>query len=203
MIRILTIGLILLSLAAFARAAELGPKLKEGEILRGNFVQERHLAGFVTPLKSDGVFILAPEHGLIWSAERPFVIRTVITPAGLVQDANGKRTLRIDAAQVPAMEKLFSLLGATLSEDWHELERDFVVAREGDDAHWQVKLVFRREGDVAMPFREITVTGGRFVDEVTLTRAANDFDRLIFSVQSVMPGPLTADEGDIFAAAAR
>ena len=56
--------------------------LEVGQVLRGHFVQERHLKGFNAPLRTEGSFVLAPGKGLIWRAEKPFAVTTVITAAG-------------------------------------------------------------------------------------------------------------------------
>ena len=50
----------------------------------------------------------------------------------------------------------------------------------------------------AMPFRAIVVKGGRLVDEVTLDKPDGDFDKLMFSEQSLSSAPLTPEEAAIF-----
>jgi predicted glycosyltransferase len=41
-----------------------------------------------------------------------------------------------------------------------------------------------------MPFRSITLRGRRFVDEVSIARIDDDFDRLVFSDQVLGDGGL-------------
>src|SRR5215475_1777275 len=55
-------------------------RLREGQILRGHFEQERHLEGFQAPVKSTGTFLLVPGRGLVWRTEAPFAVTTVISP---------------------------------------------------------------------------------------------------------------------------
>ena len=123
--------LILAALAALPVRAWAITALSAGQVLRGRFVQERHLHGFDAPLRTEGRFVLAPGRGLIWRAETPFAITTVITTAGLVQDVDGTETMRLPAARLPFLGRLYGMLSGALSGDWRGLEPDFVVVRSG------------------------------------------------------------------------
>jgi hypothetical protein len=116
-----------------ARADTDGPiPLRPGEVLRGRFEQQRHLAGFTSVLRSEGHFVLAPGCGLIWQAETPFAVRTVITPGGLTQRIGDEETLRLSTDRVPFLAHLSDMLTGTLAHEWHALEQDFAIARSGD-----------------------------------------------------------------------
>ncbi len=93
------------------QAAGPAPFLTTGQVLRGRFVQERHMRGFNAPLRSEGHFVLAPGKGLIWRAEKPFSVTTIITAAGLVQEAGGTETLHLPSAKLPFLSRLYDLLG--------------------------------------------------------------------------------------------
>lgn len=191
------LGLLALTpiLSPIARATEPGPGVAAGEVLRGGFVQERHLKGFNTPLRSKGRFVLMPSRGLIWRVEKPFPITTIITAAGLLQQVGGHETMRLAAARLPFLSHLYDMLGGTLGGDWHALEADFVVERSGDPAHWQVHLTPRRTDDVLiMPFAAIVATGGRFVETVEMTKPGGDADVLSFADQVLSDAPPSIDE---------
>ncbi len=174
-----------------------GPEggLQAGQVLHGRFVQERHLQGFNAPLRSEGHFVLAAGRGLIWQAETPFVVTTAISPAGLAQDVGGSQTMRLPAARLPFLSRLYDMLGGALGGDWRALEQDFTVERSGDAKAWRVVLTPRKGPDpVTMPFQSITVRGGRFVDAVRITKPDGDYDDLAFLDQVLGNGPLTAQE---------
>jgi len=198
----------LLVLAAFLAASVAladGPtekRLSEGQVLRGEFVQERHLEGFTNPLRSEGKFVLAPGHGLIWQTEKPFAITTVITAAGLAQEVNGNQTLKLEAAKLPFLNQLYDMLSGALTGDWAKLEAGFAVTRSGDDRHWQVALQPRKADDPGMPFKAIDVTGSQFIDELLLTKPSGDFDKLEFHDQAIADQPLTQAEAAAFATTA-
>jgi hypothetical protein len=169
-------------------------RLDPGQILRGRFVQTRTLQGFSRPLISEGRFVLAPGRGLIWRAEKPFAVVTLISSAGIVQQMQGSETLRLPAARLPMIGQLYDMLGGAMGGDWRALERDFTVARSGDEQSWQVVLTPRRAGNAAMPFTAINASGGCLVEAVELLKPGGDADRLRFIDQTLTAGPLDADE---------
>jgi Outer membrane lipoprotein carrier protein LolA-like len=182
-----------------ARAVGPGQGVAAGQVLRGGFVQERHLKGFNAPLRSDGHFVLMPARGLIWRVEKPFPITTIITAAGLVQQVGGHETMRFAAARLPFLAHLYDMLGGTLGGDWQALEADFVVERSGDPAQWQVRLTPRKTDNVlAMPFAAIVANGGRFVETVEMTKPDGDADVLNFAGQVLSDAGLSADEATAF-----
>lgn len=192
---------ILAVLAAYpALAAE---TLNEGQVLRGAFVQERFLKGFQAPLKSEGHFTLAPGRGLIWRTEAPFAVTTIMSPAGLVQEVKGNETMRLPAARLPFMSKLYTMLGGALTGNWKALEDIFAVERGGTENAWTLHLTPRRADDPTMPVRAIDVRGGRFVEEVEIAKPDGDRDRLTFRDQLLKAEPPTADEAALLASAGR
>jgi len=195
MIRLLiaaTFGAIVMLVMSLDAVA--APRIADGEVLRGRFVQERHLKGFAAPLRSEGQFLLAPDRGLIWKTEKPFAVTTVITQAGLVQEVNGSQTLQMPTAKLPFLSRLYQMLGGALAGDWRALESDFTVARDGNEDDWRLALTPKKADDMAMPFRAIAISGTRFVNKVTLTKPDGDFDKLTFLDQVLSSEPLTADE---------
>jgi len=104
--------LCLLPLSLQAAGPEGG--LQAGQVLRGRFVQERHLQGFNAPLRSEGRFVLAAGKGLIWRAEKPFAVTTAISPAGLAQEVGGNETMRLPSSRLPFLSRLYDMLGGAL-----------------------------------------------------------------------------------------
>jgi hypothetical protein len=192
--------LLAVALAAPMLAWAAGPTqgLAPDDVLRGRFVQERQLSGFKTPLKSEGHFVLTPGRGLIWDADKPFAVTTVITPEGLAQNVNGDQTMRLDSAKIPFIGRLYDMLGGALAGDWSKLESDFEVTRTGTPEKWQVSMVPRAADNIAMPFRSIDVSGGRFVEVILLTKPDGDTDTLTLVDQSVAKAPLNPAEAAVF-----
>jgi len=194
MIRVLFAVVLGMIVSTIAVSADVSQRIAEGEVLRGRFIQERHLRGFAAPLRSEGQFLLAPGRGLIWKTEKPFAVTTAITESGLLQEVNGSQTLHMPAAKLPFLSRLYRMLGGALAGDWLGLEDDFTLAREGSDDNWQLSLTPKKTDEMTMPFRSIAVKGKRFVDEVTLTKPDGDLDRLTFFDQVLSSAPLTTNE---------
>ena len=193
--------LILVALAAFSTRAFAATAISAGQVLRGRFVQERRLHGFDAPLRTEGHFVLAPGRGLIWRAETPFAVTTVITEAGLVQQIDGSEILRLPAARLPFLSRLYGMLNGALSGDWQALEPDFVIVRSGDAAHWRTELTPRRPDAIGMPLRAITVAGSQFVDQVLIEKPEGDSESLVFLDQILSTGPLRPEEAASLASA--
>jgi hypothetical protein len=187
--------LLLAALVAPVMAQAEPATLRAGEVLRGHFVQERFLAGFDRPVRSEGSFVLAPGHGLIWRGEKPFPVVTVITPAGMAQSMGGKETMRLAAAKMPFLARLHDVMTGAMAGDFHALDGEFSVSREGG----RITLVPRR-ADMAQPVKAIVARLDRFVEEVDVQKPEGDRDHLVFSRQSVGTGPLSEDEAAAFAA---
>lgn len=200
MIRGLLLACILWCLPLAAQA-QTRHNLAEGEVLRGKFVQERHLKGFAAPLKSEGTYVLAPGHGLIWRTEKPFAVVTIITAGGFAQEVNGNQTMKMPAAKLPFLARLYAMLGGALAGDWQALGDDFNLTASGDDSDWSLQMVPKRADNVAMPFRNIVIAGKRFVESVMLTKPDDDFDKLRFFDQVLSPGPLSVEEDSALKAA--
>ena len=200
MMRAVLLALFILALPVVAQG-QTRHNLTEGEILRGHFTQERHLKGFAAPLKSEGSFTLAPGQGLIWRTEKPFAIATVITAGGLAQEVNGNQTMKMPAAKMPFLSRLYAMLGGALAGNWRSLDEDFHLTQSGDDSDWRLEMIPKHPDNLAMPFRSIAIAGRQFVDTVILTKPDDDFDKLIFSNQALSAGPPTADEAATLKAA--
>ncbi len=180
---------------AFAANANAGQVVMgNSDILRGRFIEERNLKGFNGPMNSEGHFVVAPEHGVIWGVEKPFPTTTVITPSGLVQSVGGINVMRLPAQKIPFMLHLYDMLGGVLAGNWKALETDFTVARSGDDQNWQVLLLPRRTDNPAMPFSSITVSGHQFVENVVLLKPDGDSDTLTFLNEALSSKPPSAAE---------
>jgi len=186
-------------------AADAAPQaIVEGQMLHGRFVQERHLAGFSKPLRSEGRFVLVPGRGLIWASEKPFDSTVVITPAGILQLVGGKEAMRLPASRLPVVARLYDILSWAMSGNAAALQRDFTVERGADAGGWHLMLRPAHSGDPGLGQLQSIALGGRtLVEEVAIRKEAGDEDRLAFAEQRVEPVRLTAEESALFDAAAR
>ena len=170
--------------------------VRPGEVLRGRFTQERRLAGFARPLLSSGTFLLAPGRGLIWQTELPFAITTIITTEGLVQEVDGAPTMRLDAARLPFLARLYEVIGGALAGDWQTLDARFSTVRRAGPAGWELALTSRAGGPDpgAPPFRAITLRGAAFLEGAVIERSDEGSDTIVFSDQTITTTELSAGD---------
>jgi Outer membrane lipoprotein carrier protein LolA-like len=188
----------LLALIGWASAPAWGEdaqQLAPGDVLRGRFVQERFLEGFAAPLKTTGTFVLAPGKGLIWHAEAPFAVTTVMTASGISQRSGDSEILNLASTQVPFLARLYDILGGALAGDLQPLERYFRVKRTSDAAGWHLALAPRDSSELDRTgLHEIRIAGQRFVKTVDIARQTGDRDRLTFLDQTLDASDLAPEE---------
>jgi hypothetical protein len=183
-----------LTSVCFAELA-MGPTLAAGQTLHGRFVEERHLKGLSSTLKSEGSFVLAPGKGLIWRIEQPIQTLTVITPAAIRQIINGSEVQHIDAARVPFIAHFYDMLNGSLIGDWSAMRHDFVVKSTGDRQAWRTVLTPLQPDDpIAGMLASIVISGGKMVDSVDINRTNGDSEHMAFLDQKVSNVPLVGEE---------
>lgn len=187
-------AIVALTPVCFAELA-MGPALAAGQTLHGRFVQERHLKGLASTLKSEGNFVLAPGKGLIWRVEQPIQTLTVITPAGIRQFINGNEVQHIDATRAPFIAHFYDMLNGSLMGDWSAMRHDFAVQTTGDRQAWRTVLMPLHSDDpIAGMLASIVVSGGKMVDGVDINRANGDSEHMAFLDQNVSSVPLDAED---------
>ena len=166
-----------------------------GQVLRGHFTQERQLAGFSKPLRSEGSFVLAPGLGLIWRGEKPFANTTIISSDGILQMVNGQPAMRLTASRLPGLSQLYEVLGAAVSGNIKPLQQTFATTQSSDDNGWRVVMKPLHPENAAMAqIKTLTLTGSRFVDSATIEKSGGDHDRITFAGQQIVKADLTPEE---------
>lgn len=172
--------------------------LADGEILRGRFVQERHLQGFSAPIRSGGTFAVVAGNGLIWRVETPFRVTTVVTRRGVAQATESAETLRLSAARVPAVTRLYEALAGALAGDWNRLEAEFAVTRkrEGND---DLLTAIPKAGMELVAIASINVRFRAFVERIEIARPSGDMDIITFTDQGRETAAPRPDEAALLA----
>ena len=70
------------------------------DVLRGQFTQQKQVSGFKNPLRSQGQFVVARQHGVIWTTLKPFPSEVVITADRILsRQRDGSTRVELDARQ--------------------------------------------------------------------------------------------------------
>lgn len=170
--RLLAVLLMLLSspMAMAFDLADLQKQLSAPAVVSGNFVQEKHLRALAQPLTSQGRFVLARDHGLLWLLRTPLRQDYRIDASGIARrDPGGWQPLPSQSAGAQQNRLFF----AVLQGDSSGLQRDFELSLSGDTEHWQLRLT-PRSMLLKQIFTRIDITGGRFVERIVLAETQGD-----------------------------
>ncbi|MEN1995015.1 MULTISPECIES: outer membrane lipoprotein carrier protein LolA [Stenotrophomonas] len=169
------------------------------DVLRGEFTQEKQVAGFKNPLRSQGRFVLAQDHGVVWTTLKPFPSEVVVTRDRILsRQSDGSSRVELDGRQQPAMRSVNAIMFALMSGDAQALSAQFTVKVEVLPGNaWKMQLT-PRSAMLGKVFAQLTLSGDRYVREVQINEANQDVTRIHFAGMSDTPAALSADEGRKF-----
>lgn len=169
-----------------AAASDLLPaiaaRVQAAPVLRGEFVQERTLAGFGKPLRSAGSFLAARGRGVLWTTREPFPGELVITADAIRERVEGSEAVVVDASREPALREVNRILMALLQGDLATLGTQFEIAGENVDAGWRLQLTPR--GELAQAIARIELEGAAQVQRVAIFEPGGDASVIVFSAHA-------------------
>jgi hypothetical protein len=185
----------ILPVAAADPLAQVQGQVAQVPLLRGEFAQEKQVAGFRNPLRSSGRFLLARGKGVVWTTVAPFPSEIVITQDRiLIRQRDGGRRVEVDARQQPGLRSVNAMMFALMSGDMKALTSTFdVKAEPAAGKGWRMTLA-PRSRQLAQAFTSVRLSGDRYVREVELREANGDVTHLRFSAMSETPATLSRDE---------
>lgn len=188
--RRLVLGLAALPwLARATTVAEIQQRLQAGAVVRGRFDQDKQLAGFAKPLKSNGDYLLLRGKGVLWRTLAPFASQLAVT-----RDAIRADSFQLDAAKEPGVRVVTSLLLGLLDGNLAALEAQFQIqASLQGDKLWRASLT-PKAAALAKLFSRIELEGDRQVRRIQLFEAQGDSTLIRFDEQLRDPAPATPEE---------
>lgn len=188
--RRLSLALLLAVLAPLAQAFDLdqlGAQLSQPEVVRGPFIQEKHLRALPQPLTSTGQFVLAKEHGLLWLLQSPLKQDYRIDDRGIARRTpQGWQAV----AQQSASAQQNRLFLAVLKGDSSGLREDFDLALSGTAEAWQLDLT-PRGVLLKQIFSSIRISGGALVQRIELKETQGD--STVLRLTESLTGPALSD----------
>lgn len=166
-------GLLLAGLAQQAMAFDLdqlSAQLGEPEVVRGSFIQEKHLRALPQPLTSRGHFVLARDHGLLWLLERPLQQDYRIDAQGIARRSEQGWQFVAQQSATAQQNRLFL---AVLKGDSSGLRQDFELSLSGTAEAWQLDLT-PRSVLLKQVFKAIVINGGELVQRIELQETQGD-----------------------------
>lgn len=192
----LSLGLLLLVLLPAAQAFDLdqlGAQLAKPAVVRGPFIQEKHLRALPQPLTSQGEFVLSRDAGLLWQLRRPLTQDYRIDAAGIARRTAQGWQLQPGQDVAAQQSRLFL---AVLKGDHSGLARDFELQLSGSREAWQLTLI-PHSLLLKQIFSSIRIDGGALVERIELHETQGD-RTLMRMPQSQAGDTLSAQERDAF-----
>jgi hypothetical protein len=150
--------------------AQLSAQLAKPAVVRGPFIQEKHLRALPQPLTSHGQFVLSREHGLLWQLRSPLQQDYRIDDRGIA-----RRTVQgwqqQSGQDVAAQQSRLFL--AVLKGDHAGLADDFELQLSGNAEAWQLDLI-PRSRLLQQIFNVIHIQGGALVECIELAETQGD-----------------------------
>jgi len=185
------------SLLAAVPVAKIQDMLAKQKVLCGRFDQSKTLAGFKKPLASNGRFCVVTGKGVLWRTLQPFPNTLRLTRDEIVHMQGDRVSMRLDAKQEPTVRMINSVLFSLLAGDLAQLETLFEVDGNIRDNAWNVALK-AREPALAKAIGSITLDGGAYVKNITITEANGDRTNIVFSAMQTGDSAMNADEVGLF-----
>ena len=165
--------ILLTSVSQLAQAFDLdqlSAQLSEPQVVRGDFVQEKHLRALPQPLSSRGQFVLSRDYGLLWLLQKPLQQDYRIDAKGIAwRTAQGWQAV----AQQSATAQQNRLFLAVLKGDSSGLREDFELTLSGSAEAWTLQLM-PRSLLLKQVFTQITINGGNLVQRIELQEVQGD-----------------------------
>ena len=169
--------------------ADLSAQLAKPTVVRGPFIQEKHLRALPTPLTSQGQFTLSRDHGLLWLLQKPLKQDYRIADSGIARRTAAGWQQQPGQDVAAQQSRLFL---AVLKGDRSGLERDFDLQLTGEQNAWQLQLT-PHSLLLKQIFSAIRIDGGALVERIELIETQGD--RTVLKMpQSQAGDALTAQE---------
>lgn len=160
----------------------LSKSLGSAQLSTGHFVQERELAGFPKPMRTEGVYFLDLKKGIVWETLKPFANTMIFSEKG-IKSVNKHGTQVISAQDIPYLKTVNALMLALFSAQTERLDKDFDIHLKGSSAHWTMTLVPKKTSALATVFKTMEITGAASPQSIIMLNRQNETTHLQLSKQ--------------------
>lgn len=167
-------------------------------ILRGTFVQHKHLAELDQALVSSGRYVVVRDRGLLWQVEKPVHSTLVITPQALTESSHGQQTAHISASQQPALGAVAAILLAVFHGNRHQLSRYFDIQRPDAGSSRTALTLVPKTGAVKNFITRLNIQGGQTVHRIRIDQPGGDYSIIDLHPANDTAQTLTAGERRAF-----
>lgn len=172
--------------------ARIGAQIEQYPVVRAEFTQSKQMAAMKRPLVTSGRLVYSRRHGVLWQIEQPFRMSYVLGEDRIVEiGADGVRRER-GLRDVPGLAQVGRVFRALLGANTTALREYFDATARGDPGKWEIELK-PRQPQLAQFLTGLQLSGGRFVDSITIGEAGGDSTRIRFRNSQGASAPSDAE----------
>ncbi|MCL2626424.1 MAG: outer membrane lipoprotein carrier protein LolA [Cystobacterineae bacterium] len=164
-------------------------------VVKGDFVQTKHLSRVDRFLVSQGFFAVDTARGMLWDTREPFASTTAVGLNFVVQHSQGKST-RMDASGNETFLRMAQTLRAVFSGDTKTLDEAFEVFFREEKGVWLLGLR-PKEASLKNFVQALVLQGDSVVRQLLLLEKNGDSIAYALFAHS-FPAELSADEKALF-----
>ncbi len=159
--------------------SRIGAQIERYPVLRAEFVQSKQMAAMKRPLLTRGRLTFSRQRGVLWRIEQPYRITYLLGETRIVEiAADGVRRVR-ETGEVPGLAQVGRVFRAMLGANGAALREYFDIAVQGDATRWTIELT-PRQAQLAQYLSGMTLSGGRFVEEIRIVETGGDRTQIRF-----------------------
>lgn len=166
--------------AAADTLRQIGAQIEQYPVVRADFVQTKQMAALKRPLVTSGRLTFSRTEGVLWQIEKPYRMSYVLGETRIVEiGGDGSRRVR-ETREVPGLAQVARVFRAMLGANSDALREHFDVTVQGDPAKWSIELK-PLQSQLAQYLNAMQLSGGRFVEEISIKEAGGDSTQLRFA----------------------
>lgn len=171
-------------------------QLAKQNMVRANFTQQKKLANSSRSFNSSGQIVFAKQTGVLWQIKNPVQADLIMTQMAVVQKtANTQSKIRLDQNQYAGIAHVFLQL---MSGNETALKQNFEILNVSQTGqNWQISLK-PKSAMMQKLFVKVDVSGGQFVQKMTVYEKNNGSTTIQFSSQKTTPNQLSGQENALF-----
>lgn len=171
-------------------------QLAKQDMVRANFTQQKKLANSLRSFNSSGQIVFAKQTGVLWQIKNPVQADLIMTQMAVVQKtANTQSKIRLDQNQYAGIAHVFLQL---MSGNETALKQNFEILNVSQTGqNWQISLK-PKSAMMQKLFVKVDVSGGQFVQKMTVYEKNNGSTTIQFSSQKTTPNQLSGQENALF-----
>lgn len=160
-------------------------QIEQHPVVRSDFVQTRKMLALKRPLISRGRMVFSRKEGVFWLIDEPIRMSYWLGDLKIIEISSDGQRREQDTKSNPALTQISRVMRSMLGAQSEVLKENFEVQARGGAAQWELELI-PKQAQLAQYVRSIKVTGGRFIEAMTLEEMSGDITQTRFTASEAL-----------------